>query len=238
MSEQKMIEWISFDVYSALFDFRASLWPRLQTVLTDVDATSCERLLELWRNRQLALAQYHFMLQRGHLSFRRATALALDYALAVFAIELSRSQKTALIYAWDELEPWPEAPAALEALRQQGYRLALLSNGDQDMLETLAARLPAIEKVASAERAGAYKPHPRIYEYALGTLDVGRSALLHVAGSSTDVMGARSAGLYCAWSNRIADRLLDPQFEPVLTVADLSGLPQALPLLSSTEKRP
>ncbi|KEZ78672.1 haloacid dehalogenase type II [Salinisphaera hydrothermalis] len=237
MPERHAIEWISFDVYSALFDFRTSLLPHIHEAFAATDRGEGERVLELWRRQQLALAQHHAMLERGHLSFRRATRLALDYALAHCGLDLGERARCALVAAWDALEPWPEAPAALAALRRGGYRLALLSNGDQDMLEALAARLPGIDAVISAERAGAYKPQPRVYTYALEALVIDRDGLLHVAGSSTDVMGARSAGLLCGWSNRFDDVLLHPQFAPSFTVADLSGLPAALSAISSTEAR-
>ncbi len=32
--------------------------------------------------------------------------------------------------------------------------------------------------------------------------------ILHVAGSATDVIGAKAAGLQCAWSNRKQDKVL------------------------------
>lgn len=238
MAEGNDIRWLTFDVYSALFDFRASLLPELEAVLGAGDAEQAGLLLELWRTRQLAVAMHHAMLQRGHLSFRRATALALDYALACFGIDLSLATRASLVQAWDALEPWPEAPKALKTLRRRGYRLALLSNGDQAMLEALARRLPDIEVVLSAERAGAYKPHPNVYWYALNTLDVGREALVHIAGSSTDVMGTRAAGLQCAWSNRFDDRVVDPRFEPTLAVPDLAHLPDALASLDTAEVAP
>lgn len=236
MVESNDIRWLTFDVYSALFDFRASLLPELKTVLDTSDAGLAEPLLELWRMRQLAVAKDHAMLQRGHLSFQKATARALDYALATFKLDLPHAERETLVAAWDRLTPWPEVPKVLKALRGRGYRLALLSNGDQAMLEALAERLPDIEAVLSAEGAGAYKPHPNVYWYALNTLEVDRDTLMHVAGSATDVMGARSAGLRCVWANRFNDRVVDPRFEPTLEVPDLAQLPDALDSIFSREE--
>lgn len=236
MAESNDIRWLTFDVYSALFDFRASLLPELEAMFGEDNADRANSFLKLWRGRQLAAATHHTMLQRGHLSFRRATALALDYALARYGVELSPAGRASLVQAWDALEPWPEAPEALDALRSRGYRLALLSNGDQDMLEALAQRLPGIQAVLSAECAGAYKPHPNVYWYARSSLEVDGDKLLHVAGSATDVMGARAAGLRCAWSNRFNDQVVDPRFEPTLEVPDLAQLPDALDSIFSREE--
>lgn len=230
MVKPMMVRWLTFDVYSALFDFRASLRPELAAACGGEDAERVAAMLECWRSRQLALAMQHALLQRGHLSFRRATRLALDSTLTAFDLDLPESARALLVTAWDGLEPWPEAPRVLEQLRQRGYKLALLSNGDQDMLEALAARLPAMDAVFSAERAGAYKPHPNVYWFAVNRLGEAPGRLLHVAGSATDVMGARAAGLRCAWSNRSGDTPLDPDFMPHHELSDLCGL---LPLLES-----
>jgi 2-haloacid dehalogenase len=52
--------------------------------------------------------------------------------------------------------------------------------------------------------------------------------MLHLAGSATDVTGAKSAGLRCVWSNRGHDLLLDPRLTPDYEIEDLRGL---LPIL-------
>jgi len=88
-------------------------------------------------------------------------------------------------------------------------------------------RLP-FERIFSAEQAGAYKPDPAVYRLPVEALDVAPDRILHVAGSATDTMGARAAGLACAWSNRGGDLLLDPQLAPDHEFDNLSGLLEAL----------
>ncbi|HET8608412.1 MAG TPA: hypothetical protein VFM11_01615, partial [Burkholderiales bacterium] len=48
--------------------------------------------------------------------------------------------------------------------------------------------------------------------------------MLHVAGGATDVIGARRAGLCCAWSNRHRDFLIDPGVRADFEWNDLGGL--------------
>jgi 2-haloacid dehalogenase len=48
--------------------------------------------------------------------------------------------------------------------------------------------------------------------------------VLHVAGSATDVLGCKLAGLPCAWSNRHGDRMIDPGVRADREMRDLAGL--------------
>jgi 2-haloacid dehalogenase len=142
---------------------------------------------------------------------------------------LDDAGRRALAAAWDELEPWPEANAVLKAVHDGGHRIALLSNGDESMLRALAERLETpFDAIYSGETAGAYKPAPAIYRLPSDDLGLEPADILHVAGSATDVMGAKSAGLTCAWSNRRGDRLIDPTLGPDFTFPNLRGVLEVL----------
>jgi 2-haloacid dehalogenase len=117
----------------------------------------------------------------------------------------------------------------LQAVRDSGYPTAILSNGDEAMLRALAARLKTpFDHIFSAEAADAYKPAPAIYRLPCDALGLEPAIILHVAGSATDVMGAKSAGLACGWSNRRGERLLDPSLSPDFVFPNLRGLLKAL----------
>lgn len=214
---------VTFDVYSALFDIESSLTGRVADALgTTVGAGS---LVQAWRRTQMHYALISNALGTGRVPFRLVTRRALDLTLGQTGDELDEAGREALVQAWDELEPWPEAAAVLKTVRQDGHRIAILSNGDQSMLEALAGRLDiSFDAIYSAEAAGAYKPNPAIYQLPCDDLGIAQSEILHVAGSATDVMGAKSAGLPCAWSNRRGDHLLDPSLAPDFTFPNLRGL--------------
>ena len=55
----------------------------------------------------------------------------------------------------------------------------------------------------TAERAGFYKPRPEPYRAALAALGTRPERTLFVAGSASDVPGARGAGMPVFWHNRI-----------------------------------
>ncbi|HKY53235.1 MAG TPA: haloacid dehalogenase type II [Anaerolineales bacterium] len=214
---------ITLDVYTALFDIEGSLVPVVQQLLKEqVDATE---LVHTWRQKQLEYALISNSLQQGRVPFAVITRRALDYTLSRVQMDLSDSSRQSLVAEWDRLQLWPEAAQVLSEVKKRGYAVGLLSNGDEAMLQALASRLPIkYDHIFASEPAGYYKPHPSIYELPLKFLGLTSDQVLHVAGSATDVMGTKAAGLPCAWSNRKQDRVLDSSYQADYEFANLLGL--------------
>lgn len=92
------------------------------------------------------------------------------------------------------------ARATLAALRQRGYRLAVLSNWDERLRPLLTGlELAAeFEYLAISAELGAEKPDPRIFRQVEAQLALPPAHLLHVGDSSYhDVGGAQAAGWAC-----------------------------------------
>jgi 2-haloacid dehalogenase len=214
---------ITFDVYTALFDIQGSLMPRVaKAVGAEADAA---QLMRTWRTKQLEYALISNSLGLGRVPFRTITRRALDYTLGRAKLELTGSKRDELLAAWDELDPWPEANEVLAESKSRGYSIGLLSNGDVAMLEALGRRLGTPpDYIFASETAGYYKPHSSVYALPLDQLGIGAGEMLHVAGSATDVLGTKAAGLRCAWSNRHAELVLDPGLKPDYEFADLRGV--------------
>jgi 2-haloacid dehalogenase len=105
-----------------------------------------------------------------------------------------------LLTRWDELEPWPEAPAVLRDLKSD-HRLALVTNTSQELAERAAAKLGVeVDVLISAEAVGFYKPRPEPYQAAMEAVGV---PAVFVAGSAGDVPGAEGVGLPVVWHNRV-----------------------------------
>jgi 2-haloacid dehalogenase len=222
-----MTRLITFDVYTALFDIEGSLIPPVAMAL----GAQPEPLTFVrdWRRKQMEYVLISNSLQQARLSFESITRRALDDTLARANRDLRESTRTDLVHAWRTLQPWPEASEVLSAVKARGVAVGLLSNGDQGMLEALLPRLPpVIEHVFSSEQAGHYKPHPSVYALPLSRLRLTARDMLHVAGSVTDVLGTKAAGLPCVWSNRRREPLLDPSLAPDHEVPDLTHVPPLL----------
>ena len=97
-------------------------------------------------------------------------------------------------------EDWvpPEVPWTLQALKDGGFRLAVVSNRThsyEEQLETLGLH-GYFEFALAAGEVNAWKPDPAIFEYALRQLEAKPSETLYVGDNYfADVVGARRAGL-------------------------------------------
>ncbi len=220
---------VTYDVYMALLDIEGSLTSVVRDVL-GLDTGTAAAFVKLWRAKQMERAAASNSLGKGRTSFRDCTAMALDYCL--FKHDLTSSQETRhdLVYAWDSIEPWPEADAAIAAVKAKGCRTAILSNGDQEMLDAVAGNFApqTFDHVLSSDTAGYYKPHPAVYGLPRTVLGIDMDDVLHVAGSPNDVTGAIAAGMRCIWSNRHKDRLLDPAYPATREIADLAGVAELI----------
>lgn len=216
---------VTFDVYMALLDIEGSLIPVVREIL-GVPLEDAAPFVRLWRAKQMERAASSNSLQLGRVSFRTATAMALDYCLARYDLSPPGETRHALVLAWDLMAPWPEADAAIAAVKAKGYQTAILSNGDQSMLETVTQNFAkdTFNHVLSSELAGQYKPHPSVYHLPTALLGIAKPDVLHIAGSANDVLGTVAAGMTCVWSNRHRDRVLDPSYPPTYEISDLKGI--------------
>jgi len=144
---------------------------------------------------------------------------------------LPPSAPAALLASWDNLQPWPEAPAVLAKLRARGAKIGIITNCSillgrraAALCEAACSRgqvrgnvegveLPTadgshfpfrFDAVVTSEEAGFYKPDDRAYEAVLEKLGVRAEEAVFVAGSAADVPGASGAGIpRVVWHNRV-----------------------------------
>ena len=108
-----------------------------------------------------------------------------------------------LVSRYGELAPWPEVNEVLETLARR-VPLAVVTNCSERLGRIAAARIGvAFDLVVTAEQAGHYKPHPRPYRLALQALGETAEAVLFVAGSPYDLLGAAAIGMPVFWHNRL-----------------------------------
>lgn len=215
---------ITVDAYSALLNLEGSMVPLVARTLNrpDVDALNFFRT---WRGRQWDYVLLSSNLQKGYHSYEYLTRATLGYTLKKFAVSLDSKSQNDLVAAWSQLQAWPEAKVVFTEVKKRGCKIAILSNGDEAMLRPLQQSTGIeFDFIFCAEQAQAYKPDPRIYALPLERNNYKVTEVLHVAGSMFDLMGAKSAGLYCAWSNRNHEYTIDERYCPDFNWNNLSGL--------------
>ena len=163
MAKLEGIQACVFDAYGTLFDVHAPVAKLAPEIGEKADALS-----KLWRQKQL---EYSWLrsLMGVHADFWHVTGDALDYALAFHGID-DPGLKDELMVLYLKLDAYPDAKAALEALKSRNMRTGILSNGSPSMLDA-AVRSAGLDKlidqVLSIEEVGIYKPSRRVYRLAM-----------------------------------------------------------------------
>jgi putative hydrolase of the HAD superfamily len=130
-----------------------------------------------------------------------------------------------------ELEAYDEVPEVLRALRGRGLRLAVCSNWDWDLEPAVAeAGLDdLVDLLVSSAWAGARKPHPRIFLYALERLALEPGDVLFIGDTwRPDIEGPRALGICAVYLERDGhwpDTTVSAETDfDVPRVRDLTGL--------------
>lgn len=121
-----------------------------------------ETLSALWRTRQF---EYTWLrtIGRRYVDFWQVTEEALIFSCRSLKLELTKIDRDRLMQSYLELKAWPDAPAALKALKTSGLRLAFLSNFTAAMLDQAVKNsgLGGIfDDHLSTDKVRAFKPDP------------------------------------------------------------------------------
>jgi len=172
---------VVFDLLTALIDS----WTLWNDVAGSPDAGLA------WRRRYLEITY-------GSGAYRPYETLVRDAARDV---GLPQSLGDDLDKRWDELKPWPEAR---EVLKRLSVPMAVATNCSIRLGRRAADRVGVPFKVVvTAESVGFYKPRPEPYRAVLAALGTAPERTLFVAGSASDVPGAKGVGMPVYWHNRI-----------------------------------
>jgi putative hydrolase of the HAD superfamily len=97
-----------------------------------------------------------------------------------------------------EMEAFPDAAPTLAALRSTGLAIGVCSNWGWELDASLeqTGLLALVDVAVTSARAGARKPHRRIYDTTLAAMEVEADQVLFVGDSwIPDVVGPRAAGM-------------------------------------------
>jgi 2-haloacid dehalogenase len=192
--------WATFDCYGTLVDWNAGIAAALG------DESLLERYHELEPKVQAADPG------RSYREVLRETARRLGVD----------ADPAASLPEWPV---FPDTRDALEAARARGWKLAILSNSDRDLIEaSIRAIGVRFELAIVASEIGSYKPadgHWLAFARA-----VGRMPDVHVAQSHFhDIVPATKLGIPTIWINRLAE---SGEPEPTRQLPNLDGLADGL----------
>ena len=210
-----------FDAYGTLFDVHAAISRFRGEAGPDAD-----RMSEIWRSKQLEYT-WTLTLAGHYVDFWTLTERALDFSLARVP-SVPKSLKASLLDAYFKLDAFPDARAALRALKESGNKTGILSNGSLNMLKGAvdgAGIGGDLDAVLSVDMLKMFKPRPEVYRLVTDHYKCAPGDVTFVSSNRWDVMAGVSVGFRGLWVNRskMPDEYLD--FPPQQTLADLSSLP-------------
>ena len=209
-----MTRWATFDCYGTLIDWNGGIRSVLARVWPDADA---DGLLRRYHEVEPVLQR-----EQPSLSYREVMRRTLARLGDVPA-----GEEDALGESLPEWRPFPEVPAALRELRERGWKLAILSNTDPDLIEASKSRLGVqFDETVVASEIGSYKPARRHWDEFYARTNAEPARHVHVAASVFhDIEPANELQLPTVWINRLGER---SETKPTRELADLEPLPETL----------
>jgi 2-haloacid dehalogenase len=195
VSRGTQLRWVTFDCFGTLVDwqtgFASMLAPLAGDRTSDVVRAyhASERIVE----RDTPYRRYKDVL-----------AAALARAAAARGVQLSTADARALERSWGSLPIFDDVESMLAELRRSGWRLAVLTNCDDDLFEIThrTFRRP-FDLFVTAERVRGYKPAPWHFRAFQRLTRVNRCDWVHVACSwYHDIAPAHALGVQTVWLDR------------------------------------
>ena len=218
--------WLTFDCYGTIADWNSCMLSALEPVA----GGQADALLGAYHRAES-------ILEAGPRwrPYREVLIHGLALAASRAGVALPPGAEDALVDAWPGMSIFPDVAEALTDLVRSGWRLAVLTNCDDDLFASTAEKLPApVEVAVTAQQVQSYKPdlaHFRRFAELTGATS---DNWIHVANSWVhDILPASRMGLRSVWVDRdhtghpakFAERRITAMRRLPETVLDVSVLP-------------
>ncbi len=209
-----------FDAYGTLFDVHAAASRERVTI-----GGGWDKLSQTWRTKHLEYTWIHAMTGKPA-TFWELAAQSLDFAIATIG-GVPDGVRERLLQSYRHMAPFAEVPITLAALKRQGARLAILSNGDPDMLADAvgAAGLEGVfDAVLSVASVKTFKPQRVVYQLVPDQFGATPGDVTFFSSNRWDVAGAKAFGFQTVWVNRTDAADEYPGLKPDRVIRDLTVL--------------
>jgi len=198
------IKVIAFDLYGTVVDMQKDLTEKARPFLENKGwAGEAHQFVTWWRRTHFENSMIDALCDRGHTPYRQVGHRAVSHVMDRAGIAYTQDEVAFLVSQIETLKPFPDVIDALERLRNKGYKLAILSNGDRDMLEAAKPHIGfQFDETISVQEAGYFKPHWKTYAKAEEILGEERTSILFVANHPFDCVGAKAFGMRTAFIDR------------------------------------
>jgi 2-haloacid dehalogenase len=223
---KREIKVVIFDQYGTIVDMQKGLTEAVMPFLEKKGWTGKpSSFVTWWRRTHFENSMIDALCDRGHTPYRQIGHRAVSYVMDRCGIAYTQDEVRRLVAQIETLKPFPDVIAALEQLQRAGYKLAVLSNGDRDMLKAAGPHIGfQFDHVISVQEAGYFKPHWKTYAKAEEIIGSDRSSILFVANHTFDCIGAKSYGTRTVFIDRRKRPFGQTPHQPDLVVANFTEL--------------
>nr|HET6904785.1 HAD family hydrolase [Ktedonobacteraceae bacterium] len=217
--ENTAARWATFDCYGTLVDWEQGMKEALQTVIQGDVSALVNRYHEL---------EAEVEAERPFRLYRFVLAETLKRAAASLKLSLAPGDERVLAETLPRWPVFPDVGPALTSLKAQGWKLALLSNIDKELIAQTLSFIPvAIDLVITAEEVQSYKPALAHFLRFQETTSATNGNWVHVARSYFhDITPIHELGISSVWINRGSPADSAPL--ATVTLHDLTRLPDTL----------
>ncbi|MBY3178920.1 haloacid dehalogenase type II [Rhizobium leguminosarum] len=218
--------WLTFDCYGTLIQWDEGLLAAMDRILSvkgrDIDQKAFIAVYDRYEHR---LEE-----ERPHRIFAEVSTLALERAMVEFDLPFTAADAEILTSSIGKMPAFPEVVATLGKLKAAGFRLAIISNTDDAIIAGNVAQLGGhVDRVITAQQAGAYKPSRQSFHHAWKSLGIGMDDLVHICASPhLDLAAARELGFRTVWVDRGTGRKPLVDYHPNEIVPTLDKVPAVL----------
>ena len=187
-------KWVSFDCYGTLVDWLG----RFTAILKPIAGEHTSRLLNAYH-------RFEPRVEAGpYRPYREVLTAALLMAAREIGMSINHEQARRLLEQWGRLPIIDDVEDALADLRADGFKLAVLTNCDEDLFaQTQRSFRQPFDLVITAEQVRSYKPAPAHFHCFQEMTGVEADDWVHVANSwFHDIAPARELGINCIWLDR------------------------------------
>ncbi len=214
-----MERWATFDCYGTLVDWNGGMRAELERIF------GVERADEL-------VARFHELepevqASQPTASYREVLTIVLELLAQEKDLTLPEGEASALARSLPEWPVFEDVHDGLTKARERGWRLAILSNTDRDLIDaSMQAIGVPFDLAIVAGEIESYKPALRHWEVFRQRTEADPSHHVHVAQSLFhDIAPASELGLQTVWINR-RDEPEDQR--PTRTLAGIARLADTL----------
>jgi 2-haloacid dehalogenase len=215
------IQAIIFDAYGTLFDVYS-----IGVLAEKLFPGRGDALAGLWRDKQIEYTRLRTMCSM-YKPFWEVTQDALLFSCKKLDLDLTFDAQNALMGQYAKLPAFPENLGVLQQLQAMELKLAILSNGNPQMLDAVvkaAGMQNVFNHILSVDAVKKFKTAPEAYQLGPDMFGLSAKNILFVSSNCWDACAATWFGYTTFWVNRADAPLEELGVKPDATGPNMTAL--------------